>query len=249
MRAADTLAALATLGAVGAIGYLLVPALSGTGEARSQGDPAEAAGAVSLAQEASPPVPQSNGSGLPEPAEGWIEQASVRTGVPPQAVRSYARAALAVPRECGLGWTTVAGIGWVESHHGTIGGRVLGVDGRSDSLVVGPALDGEGDVAAIRATAAGTALHGDATWERAVGPMQFLPSTWEQWRADGDGDGDEDPGDLDDASLAAARYLCHAGGDLRTVSGWSAAVRAYNHSDAYVRAVNATANAYAQPAG
>jgi membrane-bound lytic murein transglycosylase B len=54
-----------------------------------------------------------------------------------------------------------------------------------------------------------------------------------------------DPQDLDDASLAAGRYLCSAGGDLETSEGWVAAVRAYNHADAYVRAVYEAASAYA----
>jgi len=57
--------------------------------------------------------------------------------------------------------------------------------------------------------------------------------------------GVSDPQDLDDAALAAARYLCTAGGDLATGAGWVAAVRAYNHADAYVRAVYAAASAYA----
>lgn len=245
MRLADVLAAAATVSAVAAVGYLLLPQFQPADvEITRTGAP------MALADEPAPATsaPARRG-GLVEPADGWVQETAVRTGVPAQAVRAYARASLAVPADCGLGWTTVAGIGWVESHHGTLGGRVLGADGRSSTLVLGPALDGSGDFAAIPATADGTALHGDARWERAVGPMQFLPSTWAQWAADGDGDGTSDPGDLDDASLAAARYLCHAGGDLRSVSGWTAAVRAYNRSDAYVRAVNVAANAYASPEG
>ena len=34
-----------------------------------------------------------------------------------------------------------------------------------------------------------------------MGPLQFLPSTWDRWAADGDGDGVADPQDLDDAAL------------------------------------------------
>ena len=73
-------------------------------------------------------------------------------------------------------------------------------------------------------------LHGDPEWDHAVGPLQFLPSTWETWGRDGDGDGTADPQDLDDAAAAAAAYLCGAGQDLTTGPGWSAAVYAYNHS-------------------
>ena len=134
------------------------------------------------------------------------------------------------PASCGLGWTTLAGIGWVESQHGTIGGRSLDAAGRPSTPILGPALDGSGPVAAIRANASSSRLHGDPDWDHAVGPMQFIPSTWETWGRDGDGDGTADPQDLDDAAAAAAAYLCGTGQDLTTGPGWSAAVYAYNHS-------------------
>ena len=176
----------------------------------------------------------------PTVSTAWISRTATRAGIPEPAVRAYATATLRESRDapaCHLGWTTLAGIGWVESQHGTIGGRVLGVDGRSDRPVLGPVLDGRDGVAAIPTDA--------GRWERATGPLQFLPSTWERWSADGDEDGVADPQDLDDAALAAARYLCAAGGDLATGDGWVAAVRAYNHADAYVRAVYDAAAAYA----
>ena len=75
--------------------------------------------------------------------------------------------------------------------------------------------------------------------------MQFIPSTWEQWAADGDRDGRADPQDIDDAALAAARYLCASGADLSTGTGWSAAIYSYNHSVDYVRSVYDAAQAYA----
>ena len=78
--------------------------------------------------------------------------------------------------------------------------------------------------------------------------MQFLRSTWARWAADGDGDGTADVDDLDDAALAAARYLCAFRTDLGTGAGWVAAVRSYNHSDAYVRSVWDAATAYADRA-
>ena len=185
----------------------------------------------------------------PPPAQvapAWVRARSRATGVPAPAVRAYARAALTAPGGCHLGWTTLAGIGYVESHHGTLGGRSLGADGRSSSPIVGPALDGEGDFAAIRSTPASRALHGDATWEHAVGPMQFLPSTWSRYGVDRDGDGRADPLDLDDAAAGSARYLCAGGRDLRTAVGWEKAVLSYNHSLAYADEVYAAATAYAR---
>ena len=104
-----------------------------------------------------------------------------------------------------LGWSTLAGIGEVESVHGTLDGRTLLADGRPSQPIIGPTLDGRGPVAAIRASSSATALHGDPTWDHAVGPLQFLPSTWAHWGGDGDGDGAADPQDLDDAAYAVSK--------------------------------------------
>lgn len=178
----------------------------------------------------------------------WVAQVARAAGIPVAAVRAYAdaqvRARTAQPG-CHLSWNTLAGIGWVESQHGTIGGRTLRADGRSSSPIIGPALDGSAGVAAIHATPGSSTWHDDALWEHAVGPLQFLPSTWSRWGADGDGDGTADPRDLDDAALAAARYLCADGHDLGTDAGWSAAVHSYNHDDGYVARVASAANTYA----
>lgn len=182
-------------------------------------------------------------SRLHAPAPG--PRARRATGIPGPALRAYARAGRTAPEGCGLGWTTLAGIGYVESHHGTLGGRSLLADGRSSSTILGPALDGRGDFAAIRSTPVSRTWHGDAVWEHAVGPMQFLPETWATWGTDGDGSGGADPRDLDDAAAAAARYLCAGGGDLRTAVDWEKAVLGYNHSDAYVAEVYAAARRYA----
>jgi membrane-bound lytic murein transglycosylase B len=178
----------------------------------------------------------------------WVAQMAVRTGIPEPAMRAYATAQLAAPEGCAVGWTTLAGIGWVESQNGTLGGRTLGEDGRSNPPILGPALDGHG-VAAIRATARSSAWHGDPVWDHAVGPMQFLPSTWEQWGRDGDGDGVADPHDLDDAASTAMAYLCADGHDLTSGVGWADAVFGYNHAQSYVDSVRAAASTYADRAG
>lgn len=183
----------------------------------------------------------------PQPSDQWVEGTAASTQIPGPAVRAYGAAALRIDEEdpaCRLGWTTIAAIGAVESGHGTHGGAVLGDDGRPSVPIIGPALDGNG-VAAIPATADSTVMHGDSQWDHAVGPLQFLPSSWARWGADGDGDGAADPHDLDDAALAAARYLCAGDRDLSAAEGWGAAVRSYNHSDAYVQDVLRWAETYA----
>jgi hypothetical protein len=221
---------------------------------QATGDPVlSSSGPPSLAAQPAPgPAPS---PAVSPPAAGpsvdarWVRRTAAAAGIPEVAVAAYARAVLASSASCGLGWTTLAGIGWVESQHGTLGGRTLDASGRPSSPIIGPALDGAGPVAAIRATAASTLLHGDPDWDHAVGPLQFLQSTWESWARDGDGDGTADPQDLDDAAAAAAAYLCGTGLDLTTGPGWSAAVYAYNHSAAYVQAVYAAATTYAARAG
>lgn len=191
------------------------------------------------------PAPAAAPATAPAVDGAWLARTASLTGIPEAALRAYAAAQLSGVGGCPVGWTTLAGIGWVESHHGTIDGRLLGEDGRSTRPVVGPPLDGRGDVAAIRSTAASRAWHGDAVWEHAVGPMQFLRPSFDRWAADGDGDGVADPHDLDDAAATAARYLCGTGHDLTTGEGWVAAVLDYNRSTEYVEQVRTAAQAYA----
>ena len=181
-------------------------------------------------------------------AADWVATTSAATGIPDVALRAYADATLALALEqpaCHVGWTTLAAIGGIESGHGTHGGALLRPDGTSSVRILGPALDGRPGFAAIPATPESTGWHGDPVWDHAVGPLQFLPSTWERWAADGDDDGVADPNDIDDAALAAARYLCASGHDLTGADAWHAAVYSYNHSDQYVSDVLGAANRYA----
>ncbi len=190
------------------------------------------------------PVAVRRSAGTAVVSSDWVARTATQAGIPAAAVRAYGAATLREARDepgCHLGWTTLAGLGWVESQHGTIDGRILGDDGRADRPIYGPVLDGTHGTAAIRSDTGGR--------ERAIGPLQFLPSTWARWAADGDGDGIADPQDLDDAALAAGRYLCGTGGDLAAGPAWVSAVLAYNHDDAYVNAVYVAASAYATRAG
>jgi membrane-bound lytic murein transglycosylase B len=183
---------------------------------------------------------------LVDPA--WVRTVAAKAGIPAPALRAYADAEIRLGREqpgCHLGWNTLAGIGWIESQYGTLGGRTLREDGYSvPTTILGPALDGQ-RFAAIRSTPSSAQWHGDTVWEHAVGPLQFLASTWNRWGADGDGDGRSDPRDIDDAALAAGRYLCADGHDLATDAGWTRAVHSYNHDDQYVANVAAAATSYA----
>ena len=180
----------------------------------------------------------------------WLVQAAAQTGIPARALQAYVAAAGAANESaptCGIGWNTVAAVGFVESAHGTYGGGSLTTTGQASGPIVGPSLNGDG-FAAIPDTDAG-ALDGDARWDHAVGPMQFIPTTWQLAGRDGNGDGNADPFNIDDAALTAASYLCARGGDLTTARGWSDAIYAYNQSDSYVNHVRDRATAYAAQAG
>lgn len=178
----------------------------------------------------------------------WATEQAARTGIPIRALFGYAGAELAMRSEapgCRIGWTTLAAIGNLESGHGTHAGSALDAGGVARPAILGPELDG-GDYERIDDTDGG-AMDGTAATDRAVGPMQFIPSTWAEWGADGSGDGIADPQQIDDAALAAARYLCHSG-DLSDAGTWRTAVYSYNHVDAYVGAVAEAANEYASRA-
>ena len=179
----------------------------------------------------------------------WETDVARRSGISVIAVRAYGLAVLRLEKEqpgCRIGWTTLAGIGAVESGHGTEAGAVLRKDGSTSRPIVGPALDGTGGNAAIPADDSFQKFHGDPQWDHAVGPMQFISSTWARWGSDGDDDGTKDPSNIVDAAYAAGRYLCAAGTDLTQGSNWGEAIFSYNHSADYVAAVYFRAREYAQ---
>lgn len=173
----------------------------------------------------------------------WITDQSKRTGIPARVLQSYVAAEIWAARQfpqCGLRWNTLAGIGYVESAHGTLGGTTVTAAGTTAQPIIGPQLNGRG-VARITDTDGGR-LDQDRGFDRAVGPMQFLPATWQAFGIDGNGDGTADAQNIDDATASAAKYLCTGQRNLATPEGWTQAILSYNPSDAYVRAVFDAAN-------
>lgn len=191
------------------------------------------------------------GVGAVRPADaldGWAQAVGTRVGIPVVAVEAYGYAELVVARQmpsCHLSWTTLAAIGFVESDHGSYHGAVLGADGSVQPPVYGLPLDGKGGRQLVRDTDQGT-LDGDTTYDRAVGPMQFIPSTWKQFGKDADNNGVADPNDLDDAALTAGLYLCQGGRDLASLDSWWEAILSYNAIGSYAQKVFDTANLYGQ---
>ena len=185
---------------------------------------------------------------LADPA--WITATAASTGIPARALQAYAGAAIANKTEqpgCDIGWNLLAGVGEVESRHGTIFGGALDAAGDAVPPIFGVTLDGTST--AHVPDSDGGAIDGDATGDRAVGPMQLIPEAWRNWHVDGNADGVENPQNIDDSVLAAAHYLCRAAGSVSTEQGWRKAVLAYNSSDQYVADVARYATEYAEDAG
>ena len=164
-------------------------------------------------------------------------------GIPTVALAAYRNAemkmAAAVPG-CGVSWNLLAGIGRIESGHANGGA----VDARGTAVVpiYGPALDGTlpGNEVILQSS-----VGNRPTYARAMGPMQFLPGTWARYASDGKGDGVADPQNIYDSTLAAARYLCSGGLNLRDPGQVMAAILRYNNSMPYAQNVLGWAAAYA----
>ncbi|WP_432106978.1 lytic transglycosylase domain-containing protein, partial [Streptomyces sp. AA1529] len=193
-----------------------------------------------------PPLARPDGVGSAR-TPGLRSRAEAESGIPATVLRAYRNAERRLRVQapgCGLRWELLAALGKVES--GQARGGDLRSDGTTRRPILGPVLDGDG-FARITDTDGG-AWDGDTRFDRAVGPMQFIPGTWRSWGADGNGDGRKDPHNIHDAALAAGRYLCAGDRDLTGSAQLRAAVLSYNHSDAYLRTVLAWFDFYRQGA-
>ena len=241
------------LGTSTALALILVLALAGStsagvpvGRGRRDGCGARSAGvtAAPMDQEAASvtvpgerryPEPAATQAGPPRPCAspttGSPVGKAIHADIAGVLLKAYRSAVAGSPPGCHLPVSLLAAIGQVES--GSLVGRPIDAEHRTS--VVGPVLDGRRH-AAIPDTDGGR-LDGDTTWDRAVGPMQFLPSTWRTFGVDGDGNGVADPQDVEDAAASTAAYLCYGGRDLTQQAGLRTAILSYNHSVAYLRLV------------
>ncbi|MGH3320373.1 MAG: IPT/TIG domain-containing protein [Streptosporangiaceae bacterium] len=198
-----------------------------------------------------PPSPSAGGlspaDGAGHPGVGFAHVAYTTSSIPGTALAAYRAAATLIGRtdsSCHLEWPLLAAIGRVESDHGGYAGSRIDGDGEVSPPILGPVLNGAGDTALVPDTDNGR-LDGDTRYDRAVGPMQFLPGTWSVVHADGNGDGVDDPENIFDAAVSAGRYLCAGDVDLSEPSQLRSAVYRYNHSDSYVSLVLTLADQYA----
>lgn len=197
------------------------------------------------------PAPQElPGRGLPggvqvgldtaaNPSAAGLPTTGGNNSIPATALLAYKKAAdrLAVEDpSCHLPWSLLAGIGRVESNHARGWGSNSGLTaaGVATPAILGPVLDGSVPGTARLLDTDGGQLDGNASFDRAVGPLQFVPGTWKLLGRDGNGDGVADPNNIWDASLSAGAFLCDGGRDLSNPAAQSAAVFAYNPSQDYV---------------
>ena len=159
-------------------------------------------------------------------------------GIPGIVLKAYKLAATRVAAEspqCKLPWFLLAGIGRIESGHA--GNGNVDAYGNSRSAIRGPVLDGS--------LAGNEVIRHGSGYARAMGPMQFIPSTWASWGSDANGDGKSDPDNIFDATYSAGRYLCAGVTDFMSAPNRVNNVLRYNRSVPYANNVLAWAAAYA----
>ncbi|MFH7335684.1 lytic transglycosylase domain-containing protein [Streptomyces sp. KHY 26] len=173
----------------------------------------------------------------PSPSAGTpVAQGAGEAGIPATVLDAYKKAEAELRASkpgCNLPWQLLAAIGKVES--GQARGGQVDAQGTTLRPILGPVLDGNG-FALIKDTDHG-AYDGNAQYDQAVGPMQFIPSTWAWAGRDGNGDGKKDPNNIYDAALAAGHYLCRGDRDLSREADLHSAILGYNDSQEYLNTV------------
>lgn len=169
--------------------------------------------------------------------DGGIAEGGSAADIPPRMLTAYKKAVQQVgkhvPKCRGVRWPILAGIAKAESNHAV--GRNITINGDIRPRIYGVLLNGSGQGGNSTVFADTDNGRWDGTSaERAVGPFQFLPSTWEGVGKDAGGDKVADPHNADDAALGAAVYLCAGGRDLTKQSQLKAAIFQYNRSQEYV---------------
>lgn len=240
----------ALLAIIALVGYLVAGFVSGKNNAESDRLPVPTDVPPKAAAPA-PTVDLEDADASYQKLLDWAKPKSEELNIPLQALMAYGKAEVFVRAktpECSLSWNTLAGLGYVETRHGTYDGETFGAaklndQGIAEPDIIGPQLNGEG-FAKVDDTDEGR-LDGDRKYDRALGPMQFIPESWKIYGVDADNDGEKNPQSVYDAAASAAVLLCSKGRDLSTESGWTSAIKGYNLSDRYVADVRDAAANYA----
>ena len=179
----------------------------------------------------------------PAPSTAAIDIAAMAgppTGIDPALYQALvaAEAGAAVERPaCGVDWAVLAAIAETESALARYGGATIAPDGTVAPAILGIRLDGSvPGTETIPDTDRG-ALDGDPLYDRAVGPFQFIPSSWALFARDANRDGRADPHNVYDAAAAAAEHLCRPGWQFSDPDQAARAVYGYNPSWTYVSTI------------
>lgn len=231
--------------------FLALAGQAGQSQAQEQSEEADGTATAAPDLPELPPADPAGRGELPQVVDSeWLDDTAEATGIPRRPLQAYVGAAAWATEQtpsCGLGWNTLAAIGQVETNHGRVDGTRIQDSGNPSEPIIGVELSGGPGTRMIEDTDDGE-YDGDSDYDRAVGPMQFIPQSWATHGRDGNGDRVPDPQNIDDAALSAAAYLC-TGGSLNSPQGWENAVLSYNDSLDYVEAVYGTAQSIAQSAG
>ncbi|MEU3524503.1 lytic murein transglycosylase [Streptomyces sp. NPDC038707] len=234
--AAAAVAALSASQAPGAAGEDNRPATAGaTTSAPDGGDVGGNATGNSPYYTDLPPL-KSPEPGPTSPIGTPVSRGEGDAGIPATVLDAYKKAAAELRTTkpgCNMPWQLLAAIGNVES--GQARGGQVDADGTTLRRILGPQLDGNGF--ALIPDTDGGAYDGNSSYDQAVGPMQFIPSTWAWAGRDGNGDGKKDPNNIYDAALAAGHYLCRNDWDLSREADLHSAILSYNNSQDYLNLV------------
>ncbi|WP_026118443.1 C40 family peptidase [Nocardiopsis salina] len=179
--------------------------------------------------------------------EGGVE------GIPDVLLMAYVQAATRLEEdhpECtNMTWPVLAGIGKVESDHAA--GSEISSSGDVSPKIIGPRLDGSGAGGNLtpHTDSDDGKWDGDTDYDRAVGPMQFIPTTWASHGASATGRGEGDPHNAFDATWSAAVYLCDNGADgvdFAEQADLESALFSYNRSRSYVNEVSGHIEEYTE---
>lgn len=200
-------------------------------------------GLVACSDRLEPPTPEKH-----DKIESMAQWASARAepyGIPQRQLQAYAYAAFSVREEmgCNVGWPTLAALGAVLSDHGQKDGTTVGSDGITSKPLRGisPAAGG---LSEVPDTDAGS-IDGESQRDVPVGPMQLMPSRWEQLGTSVEPGQKPNPDQIDDAVLTTAHMLCSSG-DPSSPEGWVAAISQFNPSKIFIVAVHNKAEEYSR---
>ena len=198
---------------------------------------------ASCADRLEPPVPEQHAQ--VDNMKQWATERAEPYHIPERALQAYAYAAYAVEQEqgCAVGWQTLAALGDVLTQHGQVNSTTIDEDGVTSKPIraVAPAAGGKKSVPDTD----GGDIDGDSTKDIPVGPMQLMPSRWEQYGTAAEPGNTPNPDNIDDAALTTAKITCSAG-DLTSPEGWTTAVSEFNPSPVFLKAVHKKAKEYSR---